>query len=501
MRPPRSGRPPPRQAPGRGGEDGKPLARRGPANQGGRTPPGPEAVPPARVAPATRTAPAGTRGAAEPRKPRPAPADARRVALEVLDRILGEDSRPFDEAFQGHPALERLATRDRAFARLLVTTVLRRLGQLDRAVLPLLRYRPRSDAVTNMLRLGAAQLLFLGTPPHAAVAETVRLAQLRHPRDVPLLNAVLRKVAAEGRERLAGQDEAALNTPRWLLEGWAAAYGEATARAIALAHLAEPPLDLSVRRDPERWAAQLGAEILPGGTLRRAAGAGGLVEALPGFEEGAWWVQDAAAALPARLMGELRGRRVVDMCAAPGGKAAQLAAAGAHVTAVERSPKRAEFLAGNLARLGLTVDIAVADANEWEPPEPFDAVLLDAPCSATGTIRRHPDIPWVKSPADVARLAEAQGRLLASAVRLARPGGVVLYAVCSLQPEEGPERVAALLAGGELAVERDPIGRDELSGLPVDLTDLGEVRTLPTHLEAQGGLDGFHIARLRRRAG
>ena len=198
-------------------------------------------------------------------------------------------------------------------------------------------------------------------------------------------------------------------------------------------------------------------------------------------------------------MGDVKGRRVLDMCAAPGGKTAQLCAMRADVTAVERSPRRAEFLAGNLARVGLKATIVVADANEWQPEEPFDAVLLDAPCTATGTIRRHPDIPWAKEPADVARLADAQAKLLRSAARLTKPGGTILYAVCSLQPEEGPQLVEAALAAEDSPFERDPIRRDELRGLPVDLTDQGEVRTLPVHLAASGGLDGFFVARLRRR--
>ena len=459
----------------RDGDGGQRLARRKPGSREPRDTPEPPL--------------------AAPKKPRPPTTTARRVALDVLNHVLGEDHQPFDEAFQGHPGLERLAVRDRAFARLLVTTSLRRLGQIDRAVLPLMRYRPKSHSVTNMLRLGAAQLLFLSTPAHAAVAETVRLAQASHAREVPLLNAVLRRVSSEGKSLLEGQEPARLNTPRWLLDSWTAAYGEATALAIAEAHQTEPPLDLSVKRDPERWATELGAELLATGTLRRRAG--GLIEALPGFEEGAWWVQDAAAALPALLMGQLRGRRVLDLCAAPGGKTAQLCVAGANVTAVERSPRRAEFLAGNLARLDLRAEIVVADANEWQAPEPFDAVLLDAPCTATGTIRRHPDIPWAKEPKDVARLAEAQARLLATATRLTRPGGTLVYAVCSLQPEEGPQLVAAALEGAPL--ERDPILPRELRGLPVDLTPLGEVRTLPTHLASSGGLDGFYIARLRRR--
>lgn len=430
-----------------------------------------------------------------PKKAPPQPS-ARRVALDVLDRVLGPEHRAFDETFQGHPHFMRLAVRDRAFARLLVTTVLRRLGQIDHTALPLLRYRPKELRVTNMLRLGAAQLLFLSTPPHAAVAETVRLAAAGFRREVPLLNAVLRRLAADGRQLLEGQDAARLNTPKWLWDSWEAAYGVERVRAIGEAHLGEPPLDLSVLREPERWANELGAEILPTGTLRRRSG--GLVEALPGFDAGAWWVQDAAAALPALMLGPLKGKRVLDIGAAPGGKTAQLAAMGAKVTALERSPRRAEFLVRNLGRLTLDAEIVVADALEWQPAAPFDAILLDAPCTATGTIRRHPDVPWAKSPADVQRLAEVQGRMLEAAVPMLKPGGTLIYAVCSLQPEEGPQRMAALLAG-EAPVVRDPIARGELKGLPVDLTADGEIRTLPCHLAASGGLDGFFVARLRRR--
>jgi 16S rRNA (cytosine967-C5)-methyltransferase len=346
------------------------------------------------------------------------------------------------------------------------------------------------------LRLGAAQLLFLETPAHAAVAETVALCAHRHRSVTGFANAVLRRIASDGKAVVQTQDSVGLNTPDWLRESWREAYGEARAQAIAAAHLAEPPLDLTVREDVERWAELLDATRIFGHSVRRVVG--GPVEQLPGYRDGAWWVQDAAAALPVRLLGEVASRQVVDLCAAPGGKTAQLCVAGAKVTAIEISTKRAERLRANLARLRLAAEIVVGDALAWRPPAPQDAVLLDAPCTATGTIRRHPDIAWHKTLVDVARMAELQGRLLAAAVEMARPGGLVVYASCSLQPEEGPQVIEGALAAG-LPVERLPVQPAELAGLAVDITPAGDVRTLPCHLAEQGGLDGFYIARLRRR--
>jgi 16S rRNA (cytosine967-C5)-methyltransferase len=424
----------------------------------------------------------------------PRRASARLIALDVLDRVLSE-ARPLDDTFAGHPALAHLEPRDRAFARLLVTTVLRRLGQIDALLDGLMRARPKAIRVRNLLRLGVAQLLFLETPAHAAVAETVALAAGPQSYATGLINAVLRRVAREGKERLAQQDAARLNVPDWLWRSWTAAYGEQVARAIAEAHLVEPPLDLSVKSDPEGWAMRLGGEHLYGRTVRRPAG--GAIEELPGYPEGAWWVQDAAAALPARLLGAVDGRAVIDLCAAPGGKTAQLAAVGARVIAVELSDRRAERLRANLKRLGLEAQIEVADALAWRPPEAVGHVLLDAPCTATGTIRRHPDIAWNKTHVDVSRMAQLQGQLLEAAAAMLAPGGILVCASCSLQPEEGPQVVAQALAAG-LAAERLPVGPGELDGLPVEVTPAGDVRTLPCHLADRGGLDGFFIARLRR---
>ncbi len=425
--------------------------------------------------------------------------DSRAVALDLLESVLRR-RRPLDEALAAHRDLPRLEARDRAFARLLVATGLRRLGQIDAAIdARLERPLPQKRAVVrDILRLGVAQAAVLGTRPHAAVDTAVALAEARGQRGLKgLVNAVLRRIAEAG--PLPPDDPEHLNVPEWLWDSWAAAYGEATAAAIARIHLAEPALDLTLKH-PEsaaQWAVSLDAEILPTGSLRRTAG--GDPAALPGFAEGAWWVQDAAAALPARLLGNVAGKRVADLCAAPGGKTAQLAAAGAAVTAVDISDRRLERLRENLARLGLAAETVAADATAWMPPAPFDAVLLDAPCSGTGTLRRHPDIAWTKGADDVRRLAALQDRLLAAALRIVQPGGTLVYATCSLQPEECEQRIAALLETGASA-ERAPIAAAELPGLEAAITPSGDLRTLPCHWAGSGGLDGFYAARLRRTA-
>ncbi|MEE8271765.1 MAG: transcription antitermination factor NusB [Alphaproteobacteria bacterium] len=422
---------------------------------------------------------------------------ARRAAFDLLRAVLAHKRR-LDDAFEGAADVAALAPRDRAFVRLLVATALRRLGQLDALIRHALDRRLPRQAVASrdVLRLGLSQLLFLGTPPYAAIGTSVALVEaVGLGRFKGLVNAVLRRLAREGPAVLAAQDAARLNTPDWLWDAWSGTYGEDVARAIADAHLAEPPLDITVKDDAAEWAERLDATVLPTGALRRTGG--GAVDGLPGFAAGAWWVQDAAAALPARLLGDPAGRRVADLCAAPGGKTAQLAAAGARVTAVDRSTKRLDRLRANLARLDLAAECVVADAAGWRPDVPFDAVLLDAPCSATGTIRRHPDIPWLKTADDVARMVEAQARLLAHAVDLVRPGGVLVWCTCSLQPEEGEAQIDRLLAGGA-PVARQAIEAAEVGGLAEIVTARGEVRSLPCHAAAWGGLDGFHIARLRR---
>lgn len=421
---------------------------------------------------------------------------SRHAALDMLAACL-DKGQPLDDTLARHAGLARLEPRDRAFVRLLLATTLRRLGEID-SVLANMIERPLDGANAigrQVLRLGAAQLLFLGTPAHAAVDTSVRLvvaAGLPHLRG--LANAVLRRIARESAALSSNRDPALLNTPAWLWQSWMEAYGEPATRAIAAAHLIEAPIDLTPRADATLWAGRLEGQVLPTGTIRRVAG--GAITDLPGFEEGAWWVQDAAAALPARLLGDVAGKRVADLCAAPGGKTLQLANAGARVTAVDISARRMTRLAENLARARLAAEVVTADASKWMPAERFDAILLDAPCSGTGTLRRHPDIAWLKDEEDVGRLALTQDRLLRAAIELLKPGGVLVYAVCSLQEEEGPDRIQALL--NDKRLKRLPVQPTELPGLESAITTSGDVRTLPSMWSELGGLDGFYIARICR---
>lgn len=419
---------------------------------------------------------------------------ARTLALDVLGCCLGPDAVPAEEAFAAHPGRALLPSRDRAFARLLIATVLRRLGQLDAVLATFWRQRPRRQRTLDALRLGAAQLLLLGTPAHAALAETVGCAAAP---DRGMVNAILRRIADQGPALLAAQDAAVVNTPGWLFAAWCEAYGEARARAIARAHLDPPPLDLAARDDPAALAARTGGTPLAGRIVRLAGSH--VVEELPGYDDGLFWVQDVAASLPTRLLGDVRGRRVLDLCAAPGGKTAQLAASGARVTAIEADPRRCRRLADNLARLRLGAELIEADVLSLTPDRlgPVDRILLDAPCTATGTIRRHPDIAWHKRAYDVVRLARRQHELLDHAAALLRPGGLLVYAVCSLQPEEGEPIIERVLAARHDLV-RSPVTADELADLGLMPTVSGAVRTFPFDLEEKGGMDGFFIARLQR---
>jgi 16S rRNA (cytosine967-C5)-methyltransferase len=427
---------------------------------------------------------------------------ARRIAVDVLDGVLRRH-RPLDEQLDdraAHPDFAALAHRDRALVRALVTVVLRRLGTLRHLLGHWLKLPADAPRVETVLLLGAAQILWLDVADHAAVDLAVRLvrADRRAARYAGLVNAVLRRVAREGAQFLAAVDTIVLDTPEWLMARWVKNYGAQTARAIAVANGEEPALDLTVRNDPEHWASALGGRVLPTGSVRAIVH--GPISQLPGYGEGAWWVQDAAAALPAKLFGDVRGRTVADLCAAPGGKTAQLAAAGARVIAVDRAPGRLERLRQNLARLHLTAEAVAVDVMQWRAG-PFDAVLLDAPCSSTGTIRRHPDIPWLKRAADIVALAALQRRLVTQASELTKPGGTLIYCTCSLEPEEGVEIIRNLLDHNP-SLRRQPISAGEVHGCSEWLTEDGDLRTLPCHLpdpdSRMGGLDGFYAARLQR---
>jgi 16S rRNA (cytosine967-C5)-methyltransferase len=426
---------------------------------------------------------------------------ARRIAVDILEAVLRRRV-PLDEQLSGktaHPGLPGLADRDRALMRRLTATVLRRLGTLRHALAQLLDKGFPGDAprAESILLVGAAQILWLDVPDHAAVDLSVRLAQgdRRAARYAGLVNAVLRRIA-QRREAILTDADPARDTPDWLMTRWTRAYGAEMARKIAAANGHEPALDISVKQDPAHWAERLRGRVLPTGTVRTLAH--GAISLLPGFAEGEWWVQDAAASLPVRLLGDVRGRAVADLCAAPGGKTAQLALAGAQVTAVDRSPARLARLGDNLARLKFDAVAQTADVLEWQSG-PFDAVLLDAPCSSTGTIRRHPDVPWLKGEADIAVPASLQQRLLDRAVDLLKPGGVLVYCVCSLEPDEGERQIEALLARNP-HVSRRPISAADVFGRTEFVSADGDLRTFPFQLSDPdprwGGLDGFFAARL-----
>jgi 16S rRNA (cytosine967-C5)-methyltransferase len=404
---------------------------------------------------------------------------ARLAALELLEAVIRQ-KHPLEDMLENIDSFTSLNLRDRAFARNLVSTTLRRLGQIDSLIghcleKPLTKSSHRSH---DILRLGICQLLFLGTADHAAVSSSVELAgQSGQAHAKKLVNAILRRIGRERINMLANQDESRLNVPDWLWHSWCKAYGETVARAISLAHRKEALLDLSVKSNPNFWAEKLDGLALPNGTVRLNKSRN--ITELEGFDTGEWWVQDTAARAAVQLLGNVCGKRVLDLCAAPGGKTAYLANAGAVVTAVDRSDRRLTRLNENLDRLKLSAKVITADVVDWRPKQKADAVLLDAPCSATGTIRKHPEVAWLKSEADITKLANLQTRLLDAAVEMVVPGGLILFATCSLQTEEGPDQIDSLISRNGSIKKLDV-----LRCLPSDQADLG-------------GQDGFFTALLQ----
>lgn len=416
-------------------------------------------------------------------------AATRRAAGDLLHLTL-DRRRTLDEAMAVSDPFRALEGSDRGFARAIASAALRHLGWIDRTVQPLIS-RPlaaTSPEIRALIRAGAAQLWFMDVAPHAAVSETVDAARLwpGARSGGSFLNAALRRVSEtpSPAASLAPEDI----WPDWLRLAFAGGIGDAAARQLAAAQLVEPELHLTARSDPAAVAEMTGGTLLPSGSVSLATGA---VETLPGYEEGHWWVQDAAAALPARLLDPKADDRVLDLCAAPGGKTLQLAASGARVTALDRSANRLQRLRENLARTRLEAEIVIADAESWEPPERFGKILVDAPCSALGTLARHPEGAWIKSIADVGRFPAVQARILDAARQMLAPGGTLIYCVCTPLPSEGREIVEAAIARGALV--RQPVTAAECPGFEHALTPAGDLLTLPGPSQA---CDAFYIARL-----
>ncbi len=419
----------------------------------------------------------------------PARAAAQAILFEVLHK-----RRPLDATLE---AAAHLEPRDEGFARAIASETLRRFGQLDALVRAFVTKLPpphRAGPTFEILLAGACELLFLGVAPHAAVDAANRLAQAdqKAMHFKSLINAVLRRIAREGADVVTKQDAARLNTPDWLWTRWCDAYGEEAARRIGDAHLKPAPVDIVLKSDE---AERPQGEILFGNVLRVASDAP--IDSLPGFA-GQWWVQDAAASLPVRLFGDVSGGEVIDLCAAPGGKTMQLAAMGARVIAVERDAERLKRVRGNLERMKLEAVLVNADARDFTAEKQAPFVFLDAPCTATGTIRRHPELPWIKGASDVTLLSGLQGELLEAAAEMTAPDGLLVYAVCSLEPEEGVEQIETFLARNDAFV-REPIASSEIFRMADLITKAGDLRTLPCHLADKGGMDGFYAARLRRK--
>jgi len=427
---------------------------------------------------------------------------ARRLAATVIDEVLRARV-ALDETLDRLIPPSGLDAADAGLARAITVTAFRRLGTIRRALDERLdRGSPRHSGLFEpILTAATAQILFLDVPDHAAVDLAIRHLHEdpRSARYAALGNALLRRVVRE-RDAILAEAEADpfRDTPDWLAESWRAAYGEEAATAIALSHREEPPLDVTAKADPALWAEKLGGILLPTSSIRLRERQP--IATLPGFADGAWWVQDAAAALPVRLISPAPGERVADLCAAPGGKTAQIAAAGASVTALDRSAPRLRRLKANLQRLGLAAEVVTADAASWQA-EPFDAVLLDAPCSATGTIRRHPDVAWTKTEGDRDRLAALQAKLLDAAAGLTKPGGQLVYCTCSLEPQEGEAQIEAFLARHP-QFRRAGASAAEIGGLGAAIDAKGDIRTLPQHLPGEtprlSGWAGFYASRLIR---
>ncbi len=413
---------------------------------------------------------------------------SRTMAVRSLGLILGLGEQ-LETAIAQQEGYNQLPARDRAFVRLLVSSFFRHKGQIDKVLAGFVERKP-PDYVMNALRIGAVQILVLGTSDHAAVGEMVDVVKKhkKYTKFSGLVNAVLRRLTREGASKMA-EIAPRENIPSWIYRSWEKSYGRGSARAMALEFMKAPPLDITVKSDPDVWAERLGGEVLYGTTIRLAKA--GQVQGLDGYEEGAWWVQDVASSLPVQLIGDVSGLKVLDMCAAPGGKALQLAAGGAEVTALDRSGQRLQILKDNFSRTGLDAEIVEADALKWDEGHgEFDIVLLDAPCSATGTYRRHPDVLYAKTARQMDDLQNLQKKLIKKAADKLKPGGTLIYATCSLQTGEGERQVDDFLA----QKPQFSVIRPENTFWEPYLTKNGYFRLLPHQIREKGGLDGFFFA-------
>lgn len=418
---------------------------------------------------------------------------ATRILAAVVDRKTSLDGMLDPE--HGNPAFLPLNEADRGLVKAILQSALRHLPRIE-AIISSLLDNPLPDgarSLHHLLVVAAAQMLYLDVPDHSAVDLAVEQANgdPRSRRFAKLVNAILRRIGREKANLLSSVEDLPC-MPDWFMQRLTEVYGRESALAIAASQLEPPTIDLTVKADAEGWAERLGGQVLPTGSVRLDRFRGS-VTALEGFDDGAWWVQDAAAAIPAKLFGDLTDKRVADLCAAPGGKTAQLVLAGGDVLAVEQSKTRLKRLESNLARLGLPADTLCTDLLTIDEAESFDAILLDAPCSSTGTTRRHPDVLWTKDAGDIAKLAALQEKLLRHAVSLLKPGGRLVFSNCSIDPSEGEDvvdRVLADMPGLRLVA----INPSDWPGLATAITPRGEFRTTPAMLAKQGGLDGFYAA-------
>ncbi|MBB4282822.1 16S rRNA (cytosine967-C5)-methyltransferase [Agrobacterium tumefaciens] len=420
---------------------------------------------------------------------------ATRILAAVLEKKTSLDGMLDNE--NGNPVYRALSLADRALVRAIVNSALRHLPRIETALSMLLDgpLPQGARSLHHVLVVGAAQMLYLDVPDHSAVDLAVEQAHRdpRNKRFVKLVNAVLRRLGREKAEIEKAVAEVPV-LPDWFYARLVSAYGNEAAQRISQAQLTPSSIDLTIKADPALWAEKLGGTLMPNGSVRLGEFEGQILS-LEGFAEGAWWVQDLAASMPVRLLGDISGKRVADLCAAPGGKTAQLALAGARVTALDQSGNRLRRLRENLDRLGLNAETVEANMLKYQPEQLFDAVLLDAPCSSTGTLRKHPDVCWTKDENDIAKLAALQGQMLRQALTLVGPGGLVVFSNCSLDPSEGEEMIAEVLAENP-GVERVAVRREDWPGMEAAISADGDLRTTP---DMFGGVDGFFSSVLRKK--